>query len=124
MHPGHPTASRPVPRSGHAPVSSTMRGPTRSTWRSATAPSTAHSTGVYVTTSGGIAGLHLTLGTGGVPRLQPVWQKAGDTVASPLVADNVLYDAVGTSVIAYNPLDGGVLWQNPAPLGGFHWESP
>lgn len=82
------------------------------------------STWIFVTTSGGIAGMRLTLGPGGVPRLQPVWQKAGGTVSSPLVAGGVLFDAVGSNVIAYNPVDGGVLWQNPTPLGGFHWESP
>ncbi|MDQ6832053.1 MAG: hypothetical protein M3008_01540, partial [Chloroflexota bacterium] len=79
---------------------------------------------VFVTTDQGIAGLRLTSGAGGLPVLQPVWQKGGTSDASPLVANGVLFHADGARVIAYDPTNGDVLGQTPAVLGGFHWESP
>jgi len=51
-------------------------------------------------------------------------QHWGDRVSSPLVAGGILFDAAGSNVIACNPVDSSALWQNPTPLGGFHWESP
>jgi hypothetical protein len=79
-------------------------------------------TWVFVSNSCGISGLRLTV-TAGVPSLASQWQN-GNSGFSPLVANNVLYQAGGGIIRAMNPLTGGVLWSDTVHVGGNHWEAP
>jgi hypothetical protein len=79
-------------------------------------------TWVFVSNGCGISGLKLTV-TGGVPSLASHWSK-GLAGFSPIVANNVLYQAGGGIIRALDPLTGNVLWSDTTHVGGNHWESP
>jgi hypothetical protein len=77
---------------------------------------------VFVTNGNGVSGLKITLGSGGVPQLTPVWQKTGGGF-SPLVANGVLYYAGSNLIRALDPTTGNLLWSD-TQIGSIHWESP
>jgi len=80
------------------------------------------STWVFVGTSGGLAGLRLSVDAGGNPSLSAQWHNnLGGT--SPVVANNVVYYVGGGLVHAVNPTTGSTLWTS-ASVGSTHWESP
>jgi putative pyrroloquinoline-quinone binding quinoprotein/putative Ig domain-containing protein len=80
------------------------------------------STWVFVTTGSGISGLKLSIDASGNPTLSAQWQSSiGGT--SPLVANNVLYYAGGSSVRALDPAAGALLWSSGVQ-GTIHWQSP
>jgi outer membrane protein assembly factor BamB len=89
-------------------------------------PANDHATWVYMANGEGISGLKLTLAAGGVPHLQPTWQKSTDAT-SAIVANGVVYHAGGCSggncVMARDPHTGEVLWTSPT-IGSLHWQSP
>jgi hypothetical protein len=77
---------------------------------------------VFVGTSSGLAGYTLTLNpTTHVPVLTQVWKKAVNST-SPMVAGNVVYATGATTMGAYSPIDGSLLWSTA--VGSIHWESP
>ncbi len=80
------------------------------------------STWIFIANGNGISALKLTIGSSGIPALQPVWSN-GNRGTSPIVANNVLYYAGGTSIEARNPATGQSLWTF-MPIGSIHWESP
>lgn len=85
------------------------------------------STWVFIANSDGLCALRLTLDSGRIPQLRPVWQNS-DLGSSPIIANGVLFDDVvgygfGHTVLALDPVSGTVLWQDNEP-GGVHWESP
>jgi hypothetical protein len=80
------------------------------------------STWVFVSNGNGISGLKLTV-TGGVPSLTSQWSN-GNSGFSPLVANNVLYQAGGGIIRAMNPLTGAITWSDTTHVGGNHWEAP
>jgi hypothetical protein len=77
---------------------------------------------VEVTTDSNTAGYTITINpTTHVPNLIPVWNiSTGNT--SPVVANGVLYAAGGSTIHAYNPMTGALLWSTP--VGSIHWQSP
>jgi hypothetical protein len=79
-------------------------------------------TWVFVSNGCGISGLKLTV-AGGVPSLAPQWSKSLGGF-SPIVGNNVLYQAGGGIIRALDPLTGSVLWSDTVHVGGNHWESP
>lgn len=79
-----------------------------------------NATWVFVASTTGLSGLKLSV-VGGVPSLAMQWKNSSGG-SSPSVANGVLYHAGGSTLRAYNPLDGSVLWS--AAIGGIHWESP
>ncbi len=77
---------------------------------------------VFVGTSSGLAGYTVTLNSAThVPVLTQVWKKAVNAT-SPMVAGNVVYAAGATTLGAYSPIDGSLLWSTA--VGSIHWESP
>ena len=79
-------------------------------------------TWVFVATGNGISGLQLVVDGSGNPSLISRWQSAtGGT--SPLVADNVLFYAGGSTVRALDPSTGTLLWTG-TNVGSIHWQSP
>src|SRR5262249_26396461 len=79
-------------------------------------------TWMFVSNGCGISGLKLTV-AGGVPSLASQWSKSLGGF-SPIVANNVLYQAGGGIIRALDPLTGNVLWSDTVHVGGNHWESP
>jgi hypothetical protein len=79
-------------------------------------------TWVFVSNGCGISGLKLTV-TAGVPSLASQWNKSMAGF-SPLIANNVLYQANDSVIRAMDPLTGNVLWSDTVHVGGNHWESP
>jgi len=81
-----------------------------------------NATWVFVANGSGISGLKLQIDAGGNPSLASQWQTgAGGT--SPVVANNVLYYAAGSSVKGLDPTTGATLWTSSG-IGGMHWGSP
>jgi hypothetical protein len=78
---------------------------------------------VFVSSESHLAGYTVTLNASNQPQLTQQWDIA-TTATSPLVANGVLYVAGGTSVRAYNPHTGGLLWTSSPPIGSIHWQSP
>ncbi|HEX9117157.1 MAG TPA: PQQ-binding-like beta-propeller repeat protein [Anaerolineae bacterium] len=82
------------------------------------------STWVFIANGSGIAGLQLVLDGQGHPTLQPRWQQTGPGGTSPLLANDVLYEAgSGPGLRALDPLTGRQLWQDRTPAA-IHWQSP
>ena len=79
-------------------------------------------TWVFVSNGNGISGLRVSVDGGGLPSLVPVWQN-GQGGNSPIVANNVLYQAGSGFVRALSPTTGGVLWSS-TQVGSLHWQSP
>ncbi len=81
-----------------------------------------NSTWVFVATGSGISGLKLSVDANGNPSLASQWQ-TGQGGTSPLIANNVLYYAGGSTVRALNPTTGALLWTG-TNVGSIHWQSP
>src|SRR5215472_3990390 len=80
------------------------------------------STWVFVGTSGGLAGLKLSIDAGGNPSLAAQWHNSvGGT--SPVVANGVVYYVGGGLLRAVHPISGATLWTGTS-VGSTHWESP
>ncbi|MDQ2787137.1 MAG: PQQ-binding-like beta-propeller repeat protein [Chloroflexota bacterium] len=83
-------------------------------------------TWAFTSTTGGIAGLHLTCPNGGIPSLTAIWQHTTSgfgTTSSPLVANGALFAASNSGALsAFDPTNGNALWTTT--VGGIHWESP
>ncbi len=80
------------------------------------------STWVFVATNGGISGLKLFVDASGSPTIAAQWQNStGGT--SPLIANDVLYYAGGSTVRALEPATGALLWTG-TNVGSIHWQSP
>jgi hypothetical protein len=87
---------------------------------------------VFIPGDNGIAGLQVTVDGAGNPSLQSKWTLKNGWTTSAIVANGVLYAAVGggehTSTTsthtlqAINPTTGAVVWS--AAIGRFHWNSP
>jgi len=80
------------------------------------------STWVFVASYNGLSALQLTVDSSGTPSLRARWTN-GDGGTSPIVANNVLYDASYGALKALDPTTGAVLWQDTT-IGPIHWESP
>jgi hypothetical protein len=79
---------------------------------------------VFVATAGGLSGLQLHLDGAGNPSLVSKWT-VPQGGASPIVANNVLYYAGGSTLRALDPVSGSPLWaSNGGELGSIHWQSP
>ncbi|MEO8346468.1 MAG: FG-GAP-like repeat-containing protein [Betaproteobacteria bacterium] len=76
----------------------------------------------FIGNSNGISGLHLQVDGSGNPSLASPWQKSQGGF-SPLVANNLLYYAIGGAVRALDPTSGSTLWTSSG-IGGLHWQSP
>ncbi len=80
------------------------------------------STWVFIGNDRGTSALKLVVDGLGNPSLALQW-KTTTTSKSPLVANNVLYLASGTTIGAYDPLTGASAWQDTT-LTSLHWQSP
>ena len=79
-------------------------------------------TWVEVATGSHLAGYTVSLNTSNhVPQLDARWNIATGAT-SPVVADGVLFAAGGSSLRAYNPTSGALLWTGAT--GSIHWQSP
>jgi hypothetical protein len=87
---------------------------------------------VFIPADGGICGLQVAIDGSGNPSLVTEWTLANGWTTSAIMANGVLFAAVGGgehssttsthSLQAINPKTGAVVWS--APIGQFHWESP
>jgi sugar lactone lactonase YvrE len=83
-------------------------------------------TWVFVSTSGGVAGIKVVFDSSSNPSLTPVWSNgtgAADGGGSPLVANGVLYHVSSNNIRALSPTTGAVLWNNTT-IATIHWQSP
>ena len=83
-------------------------------------------TWIFVTTYNGLSGIEIDTAVNGDPVFTAKWQTSGAdkaaTAATPHMANGVLYVAAGSTMHAYNPTTGALLWSTP--IGSVHWESP
>ncbi|HEY2396563.1 MAG TPA: PQQ-binding-like beta-propeller repeat protein [Rudaea sp.] len=81
-------------------------------------------TWTFVATGNGLSALKLVVDGTGKPSLSAQWPAvlAGNTT-SPVIANDLLYAANGTRVIAVDPKTGTTLWTSVVINGGFHWQS-
>ena len=79
-------------------------------------------TWVFVSNKCGISGLRLSV-TAGVPSLVEQWTNSNGG-SSPMIANNVLYQAGGGIIRAMDLLTGNTLWSDTVSVSGNHWESP
>lgn len=79
-------------------------------------------TWVFISNDNGTSALKLTIDSLGAPSLTLQWVTT-TPATTPLVANGVLYLAYGTTVGAYRPLDGSLVWHDSS-LGSLHWQSP
>ena len=80
------------------------------------------STWVFITNDNGTSALKLVVDGAGNPSLVLQWSNTTRST-SAVLANNVLYEASGDRVGAYDPLTGANLWQDTT-LGSLHWQSP
>ena len=82
------------------------------------------STWVFVTAGGTSRGFRLNIDAGGNPSLVSQWT-GGAGSSSPLIANNVLYVAGGSTVRALDPLTKTQIWASAAgDIGPIKWQSP
>jgi hypothetical protein len=87
---------------------------------------------LFVTGDGGTAGIQYVVDSAGNPSLVTRWVLKNGWTTSAIVANGVLFAAVGggehTATLkthtmqAINPTTGAIVWS--APIGQFHWASP
>jgi hypothetical protein len=87
---------------------------------------------VFIPGDNGIAGMQYVVDSAGNPSLQTRWVLKNGWTTSAIVANGVLFAAVGGgehtattathTMQAINPTTGAVVWS--APIGQFHWASP
>jgi len=84
-------------------------------------------TWMFVTTSNGSSALRLNVDGSGNPSLVTQWNNGSGSRSSPLVANNVLYVASGSTLRALNPVTKATLWASSATtgtIGSVKWQSP
>lgn len=79
-------------------------------------------TWTFVSNNNGVSALRLNIDGSGTPSLQTMWQQLAPGF-SPLIANNVLFQARNNVIEAREPLTGAQLWSSNA-IGGIHWNSP
>ncbi len=80
-------------------------------------------TWVFVTTTGGLSALGLTVDAAGNPSLVTMWQHSSPgTEGSPLVANGVVFVPSTGTLAAFDAISGVSLWSGA--IGGVHWQSP
>ena len=76
-------------------------------------------------TNGSTSAYRLSIAVNGSPSLVSQWTGANGSNSSPLVANNVLYVASGSTVRALNPVTKAVLWTSAAnAISSVKWQSP
>ena len=87
---------------------------------------------VFIPGDNGIAGMQYVVDGAGNPSLQTRWVIKNGWTTSAIIANGVLFAAVGGgehtattathTMQAINPTTGAIVWS--APIGQFHWASP
>jgi outer membrane protein assembly factor BamB len=83
------------------------------------------STWLFLANGNGTSAFRLSIDGSGNPSLVSKWSGASGGNSSPLIANNVLFVASGSSVRALDPVNKTVLWTSAAgAIGNIKWQSP
>ncbi len=83
---------------------------------------------VFVTGRCGTYAYQVVTDSNGKTQLKIKWQNSTKAIGtSPIVAGNVLFVGRDTTIIAYDPTTGNVLWSSQrqsagGTIGGMHWQ--